>query len=201
MNYPDIDWQDRTLKTGNKYTNLHNNFLDMIDEHHLSQVIKDPTRGENTLDLFLTNNETFVTNNQTLPGISDHSAILVESRIRADKVQQSPAGFPCRTRWRRKTLRPSVNTSGKAGNHYRRNQSRLCWLPLGEVHSQAWGRHKTICPSSKRRQKRPPPMDLQRTETTSQKREKTPCQSETLSLQHKHLKTEGHTAQNPKALS
>ena len=42
MNYPDIDWQDRTLKTGNKYTNLHNNFLDMIDEHHLSQVIKDP---------------------------------------------------------------------------------------------------------------------------------------------------------------
>ena len=94
MNYPDIDWQDRTLKTGNKYTNLHNNFLDMIDEHHLSQVIKDPTRGENTLDLFLTNNETFVTNNQTLPGISDHSAILVESRIRADRVQQSPRRIP-----------------------------------------------------------------------------------------------------------
>ena len=46
MNYPDIDWQDRTLKTGNKYTNLHKNLLDMIDEHHLSQVIKDPTRGE-----------------------------------------------------------------------------------------------------------------------------------------------------------
>ena len=94
MNYPDIDWQDRTLKTGNKYTNLHNNFLDMIDEHHLSQVIKDPTRGENTLDLFLTNNETFVTNNQTLPGISDHSAILVESRIGADRVQQSPRRIP-----------------------------------------------------------------------------------------------------------
>ena len=94
MNYPDIDWQDWTLKTGNKYTNLHNNFLDMIDEHHLSQVIKDPTRGENTLDLFLTNNETFVTNNQTLPGISDHSAILAESRIRADKVQQSPHRIP-----------------------------------------------------------------------------------------------------------
>ena len=87
MNYPDIDWQDWTLKTGNKYTNLHNNFLDMIDEHHLSQVIKDPTRRENTLDLFLMNNETFVTNNQTLSGISDHSAILAESRIRADKVQ------------------------------------------------------------------------------------------------------------------
>ena len=41
---------------------------------------------------------------------------------------------------------------GRLGIPTRENQSRLCWLPLGVIHGQAQGRHKTICPSAKRRQ-------------------------------------------------
>ena len=45
-----IDWQDWTLKTDNKYTNLQNKFQDMIDKQ-LSQAFNDPTRSKNTPNL------------------------------------------------------------------------------------------------------------------------------------------------------
>ena len=94
MNFPYINWENHTLKPNHKYANLHNSFMDMLDEHHMCQTIKEPTRGENTLDLFLTNNESLVNNCQVTPGISDHSAVLVESRVRINMGKQRPRQIP-----------------------------------------------------------------------------------------------------------
>ena len=94
MNFPYINWENHTLKLNHKYANLHNSFMDMLDKHHMCQTIMEPTRGENTLDLFLTNNESLVNNCQVTPGISDHSAVLVESRVRTNIGKQKPRLIP-----------------------------------------------------------------------------------------------------------
>ena len=43
---------------------------------------KQPTRNENNLDLFLTNNELLVKSTSIIPGISDHEIVVINSIIR-----------------------------------------------------------------------------------------------------------------------
>ena len=49
---------------------------------------KQPTRNENNLDLFLTNNESFVKGTSIIPGISDHAIVIIDSIIR-DKIAKA----------------------------------------------------------------------------------------------------------------
>ena len=52
-----------------------------MHDHGLLQLVTEATRGENTLDLFLTNNKTLINRLQVIPGISDHDCLLVEGDI------------------------------------------------------------------------------------------------------------------------
>ena len=46
-------------------------------------MIKFPTRGSNTLDLFITNRPTLVTRSKAVPGVGDHDIVFVEVHSRA----------------------------------------------------------------------------------------------------------------------
>ena len=54
--------------------------LEIIDDHDLSQHVKDPTRTDrniqNILDLILSNNSNIIENVSVVPGISDHDIVL-----------------------------------------------------------------------------------------------------------------------------
>ena len=52
------------------------------------------TRGENTLDLFAANNNILVTRCVTIPGMSDHDCVLVESRLHPKKFRVRKGTFP-----------------------------------------------------------------------------------------------------------
>ena len=52
------------------------------------QVVTKSTRGGNTLDLFFTNNGSLVNRVETLPGMSDHDIVLVESEITPKRAPQ-----------------------------------------------------------------------------------------------------------------
>jgi hypothetical protein len=52
-----------------------------LDDNGLQQLVTEPTRGPNTLDLFITNNNTLINKVQVIPGISDHQAVLVEGDL------------------------------------------------------------------------------------------------------------------------
>ena len=60
----------------------------------LEQVVTEPTRvtesSSNILYLFFTNNETLVNQVHVIPGIGDHEAVLIESRLRPMKKVTSP---------------------------------------------------------------------------------------------------------------
>ena len=87
LNLPDIMWENGSVNDGSQYRKHHQHFLDFLISASLSQMVQTPTRGENTLDLFATNNYTLVTRCHTIPGMSDHDCVLVESGLRSKKFR------------------------------------------------------------------------------------------------------------------
>ena len=61
----------------------------MMNEYSLSQMVKEPTRGENILDLFLTSNPTLVDSVSIIPGLSDHNIVSCVVDISPKLVKQS----------------------------------------------------------------------------------------------------------------
>ena len=62
---------------------LTQNFLDIMSDNNLTQVVKEPTYYENTLDLFFVNNPSIVHNSKVILGISmdGHHAVYAELDI------------------------------------------------------------------------------------------------------------------------
>lgn len=79
FNAPGIDWENEQPGTNNIALNQH--VLDIVKEYSLTQVQLEPTRKQNILDLIFTSNQTLVQNVQTIPGISDHCAVMMDSSI------------------------------------------------------------------------------------------------------------------------
>ena len=81
FNLPDIDWNYFST-TGHNYSRSINQiFLDLICELGLSQTVDRPTRGKNILDLVFTSNLDLHQKSQVIPGVSDHDAVLTESKL------------------------------------------------------------------------------------------------------------------------
>ena len=72
MNFPGWDWKSKEIKPGTQYPSLHRAFKDSIDSHHLTQLVEETTRKDNTLDLILTNIPSSEKRADVLPGVSDH---------------------------------------------------------------------------------------------------------------------------------
>ena len=65
-----------------------------LDDHGLVQLITNPTRGKNVLDLFITNNDSLIIKTQVIPGISDHNPVFVEGNIKATINKQKCGMVP-----------------------------------------------------------------------------------------------------------
>lgn len=84
FNLRDINWNNQTTNPGSNIKSQCNKFLDICTNFQLEQVVKIPTRGRNTLDLFLVTNPTLITEVDTLPGIgkSDHNIVRVYGNLK-----------------------------------------------------------------------------------------------------------------------
>lgn len=75
-NAPDISWDTEYSSQSPASDRL----LEIIDDHDLSQLVKEPTRRDrntqNILDLILSNNSNIIENISIVPGISDHDIVL-----------------------------------------------------------------------------------------------------------------------------
>ena len=56
-----------------------------MDKRGLTQLVKEPTRGNNIIDLVTTNNDNIVNKVRVIPGISDHSMVLFEVNLSCKK--------------------------------------------------------------------------------------------------------------------
>ena len=75
FNYPDMDWQTKTV-TAHTNRRMHEEFIDFIYDYSLKQLVDTPTRQGNILDLILTNASEHCNECTTIPGISDHEAVI-----------------------------------------------------------------------------------------------------------------------------
>lgn len=77
FNFPDIDWVNYTTSGSNDAKK----FLDNCLNFNLIQVVNQPTRGDNILDLVLTSSPELIENVDSVPGLSDHNILLIELSI------------------------------------------------------------------------------------------------------------------------
>ncbi|MCG8048091.1 MAG: hypothetical protein JAY66_20795 [Candidatus Thiodiazotropha taylori] len=84
FNYPKFTWTDNTptISPDCKYPSQYEDFVELLDDFSLSQMVTRPTRYENILDLFLIDNPTLVKSVEIKPGIADHDAVLSEVFIK-----------------------------------------------------------------------------------------------------------------------
>ena len=94
FNLPGFDWSTNTIKPYCPYPALHDKFLEILDDYGLTQHVNKPTRLNNTLDLFVTNNPTLINNIEVLPGLADHNAVLIEDDISPISNKQKPRRIP-----------------------------------------------------------------------------------------------------------
>ena len=83
FNLGHIDWTSSSTLPGKPNAKQHQDLLDLIADHSLTQIIDKPTRNDKTLDLIITNYPSIVDNLETIPpiGEADHDILSLEIMV------------------------------------------------------------------------------------------------------------------------
>jgi hypothetical protein len=80
-NLPDIDWQNDSIQGHNYPVGISKAYIDLTNDIGCQQMVDFPTRLNNTLDIFLTNRPSLVNRCCSIPGLSDHDIVLIDSNV------------------------------------------------------------------------------------------------------------------------
>ena len=90
FNLGDIKWEKESVCPSSRTKTACEKFVQLLRDHHVSQMQREPTREGRVLDLFCTNNPLMVKVMSTIPGISDHDAIVADCDIRPTFCKEKP---------------------------------------------------------------------------------------------------------------
>ena len=93
LHFLKLSWDSEyipSVRPGCSFPQLYEDFISILDDCNLVQMVTEPTRGENILDLFLTSNHTLVKNVAVHPGISDHNLVYSEVLTKPVETRQIP---------------------------------------------------------------------------------------------------------------
>ncbi|XP_072037138.1 uncharacterized protein [Amphiura filiformis] len=85
INLPDIDWSTNSIISHQYRLALNESFLQLMTTTGLEQMVNFPTRGDNTLDIILTNRPSLTNTCAGLPGLSDHDMVYMDANVRANR--------------------------------------------------------------------------------------------------------------------
>ena len=88
FNAPGIDWQTLTLRNDYAYGSVHNSLIATTCDYGLTQLVTEPTRLNNMLDLFFTDHPSQITNINILPGTGDHDIVMITADIKPELTVQ-----------------------------------------------------------------------------------------------------------------
>ena len=97
FNYPKFSWDQEhmpTMKSGTGFPAPYEDFVSLLDDFSLVQMVNEPTRGENVLGLYLTSNHTLVNDISILPGIADHDIVVANVSTKPKVSKQIPRKIP-----------------------------------------------------------------------------------------------------------
>ena len=91
FNTPSINWANLSVKSKPQYgTKVNDELVNIVKDHSLHQRVTDKTRQNNTLDLIMTTYPGQMDNIRTIPGMSDHGAVVADINLRPQKVKKMP---------------------------------------------------------------------------------------------------------------
>ena len=104
LNYPKLEWDEDDvpfIKPGCSHTKLYDSFIETMCDHSLSQMVREPTRSGNILDLFLTTNPTLVNSVSIIPGLSDHNIVkcIVDTKPKLTRKARRKAHLYRKANW------------------------------------------------------------------------------------------------------
>ena len=122
FNLPSINWDTNSLPSIPQYgTTINRKFLDIIENFNLTQVVKEPTREGNILDLLLTTYPDYISNVATIPGMSDHLAVTVEFSIGLKFNKKKPRKIYLYKKGNIESIKDKIRALG--GDHFNTNIS------------------------------------------------------------------------------
>ena len=133
-----IDWDTNTITEVCSSTPTHEKLLDVISDHHLTQMQWEPTWLGNVLDLYCTNKPELVKYYATIPGLSDHEAIIVDSDLRPEFTKKTPCKVYSYSKADWTSIRQEMNNF--AGGYI--IVVPLCWRRLVSIQSQTPVNHQ-----------------------------------------------------------
>ena len=77
-----INWDNCTVDHDAKNRPLKEKLTSILDEAGLKQMQREPTRGQNLLDLFCCNKPSLIKSINSIPGISDHNIVLADCKLK-----------------------------------------------------------------------------------------------------------------------
>ena len=80
FNCPGIGWSTGNLIDSYSPASFHKSLIEFVQDFLLEQIVFEPTRGDNILDLCFTTHPGIIHQCQTVPGFSDHHmhAVIVK---------------------------------------------------------------------------------------------------------------------------
>ena len=85
INLPDIDWATDQV-TGHQYPKaLNESFLQLLARTGMEQLVDFLTRGDNTLDIIITNRPSLINRCEGMPGLSDHDIVYADWNAQATR--------------------------------------------------------------------------------------------------------------------
>ena len=82
FNAANIDWDTGIVPASTDNRLMKEKLVTVLAEAGLTQMQRDPTRGQNLLDLFCCNKPSLVKSCISIPGISDHSIVLADCDLK-----------------------------------------------------------------------------------------------------------------------
>ena len=89
FNLPSWDWLDMKFKEKGSFRKSHEDFVDILNDHNLQQMVLEPTRGSNILDIILTNTPDLIPRVEVIPGLSDHCIVFAEYNVKVDRKKNA----------------------------------------------------------------------------------------------------------------
>ena len=110
FNLPGWDWKNRILKPNAVHPKDHYEFGNTLVDTGLVQLIEQPTRQDNILDLMITNLPNQIPRAEIITGISDHDIVFVELNIAPTKLRQKPRNIPIYRKANWETMKTESDT-------------------------------------------------------------------------------------------
>ena len=92
FNLPMLSWPESSpeMKPDCSHKQVYDFFLSTIADYNFTQVVTEPTRKDNILDLFLTTNPTLINKVNCSLGLGDHDVVSAEALLKPTLHKQKP---------------------------------------------------------------------------------------------------------------